>query len=265
MDFKQPTAGEPPIVAETKEVSNVDSSDDHSADGVNHMGEVLRSGVTHSMGDPSRPNSSRLLYHRFAIFVSTTCWNAYFSPFFQVVNGLTVSEASYLVQGGTVVQIVSGIFAGSIISYTGRYKPISLYFAFPLMVLGMGSLIHFRKPDHYVGFIAMSNIFVCFGWGTLMLTVEIGILGAVGEQQYFAISIALLNLFCYIGNAVGFTVSSAIWQSVFPQKLALYLPQENQANATVIFGPSKNSCLMSGTHRRAWQFSMPMQTHGVFC
>lgn len=171
----------------------------------------------------------------FTLFVSSTCWNAYFNSFLQVVNGLSVTQASYVVQSGTVVQIIANIVAGATISYTGRYKPISVFFGFPLIVLGTGLLIHFRQPDRYVGYIAMCNIFVNFGFGILMLTVEIGILAAAAAQQYFAISIALLNLFAYIGNAVGFTISAAIWQGTFPEKLALHLPPESQGNLTTIY------------------------------
>lgn len=172
----------------------------------------------------------------FAMFASVSCWNGYFSSFLQVVNGLTVTQASYLIQGGTVAQIVMNIVAGSVISYTGRYKPVSLYFGFPLIVLGTGLMIHFRQPDRYVGYVAMSSLFVNLGFGILMLTVEIGILAAASAQQYFAISIALLNLFCYIGTAVGYTISSAIWQHTMPEKLALYLPPESQADLTTIYG-----------------------------
>ncbi|KIX99735.1 uncharacterized protein Z520_04371 [Fonsecaea multimorphosa CBS 102226] len=171
----------------------------------------------------------------FALFLSTSCWNGYLSSFLQVVNGLTVTEASYLVQGGTVAQIVMNLVAGSIISYTGRYKPISLYFGFPMIILGTGLMIHFRQPDRYVGYLAMSNLFVNLGFGIIMLTVEIGILAAASTQQYFAISIALLNLFAYIGTAVGYTISSAIWQGTLPEKLAQYLPPESQANLTIIY------------------------------
>ena len=172
----------------------------------------------------------------FALFTSYSCWNGYFSSFLQVVNGLSVTEASYLIQGGTVAQIVMNIVAGSIISFTGRYKPVSLYVGFPLIVLGAGLLIHFRQPDQYVGYVAMSNLFVNLGFGILMLTVEIAILAAASAQQYFAISIALINLFCYIGTAVGYTISSAIWQGTIPEKLALYLPPESQGNLTIIYG-----------------------------
>jgi MFS family permease len=171
----------------------------------------------------------------FVLFMSATCWNGYFSSFLQVVNGLSVTEASYIVQSGTVVQVIANLVAGATISYTGRYKPISVFFAFPLIVLGTGLLIHFRHPDRYVGYIAMSNILVNFGFGILMLTVEIGILAAAAAQQYFAITIALLNLFCYIGSAVGYTVSAAIWQGTFPVRLALYLPPESQGDLTMIY------------------------------
>ncbi|KAL5443713.1 hypothetical protein PMIN06_008626 [Paraphaeosphaeria minitans] len=172
----------------------------------------------------------------FTLFVSASCWNSYFSSYLQVVHGLDVANASYLNQSGTVVQIFANITAGAVISVTGRYKPISLFCGIPLIVLGTGLLIHFREPDHYVGYIAMCTIFTNFGFGILMLTVEISILAAAAAQQYFAITIALLNLFTYIGSAIGYSISSAIWQGTLPKRLALYLPLEAQGNLTTIFG-----------------------------
>ncbi|XMA20917.1 hypothetical protein WAI453_013708 [Rhynchosporium graminicola] len=105
--------------------------------------------------------------------------------------GLSVTEASYVVQPGTVVQVVANIAAGATISYTGRYKPISLFFALPLIVFDTGLLIHFRQPGHYVGYITMCSIFNNFGCGILMLTNEIGILAAVRYQYCFDKSLLL--------------------------------------------------------------------------
>ncbi|KAL6171436.1 hypothetical protein ACJQWK_02454 [Exserohilum turcicum] len=171
----------------------------------------------------------------FTLFASYSVWNPYFSSYLQVVNGLDVTNASYIVQSGTVVQIIANIVTGLVITFTGRYKPISLYVAIPLIALGTGLLIHFREPTLYLGYIAMCNIFLNFGFGIFMITVEIGILAAASAQQYFAITIALLNLFTYIGSAVGFTISSAIWQSTLPEKLVLHLPPEARGNLTTIF------------------------------
>ncbi|KAK5951565.1 hypothetical protein OHC33_007243 [Knufia fluminis] len=110
------------------------------------------------------------------------------------------------------------------------------YFAFPMVVLGTGLMIHFRQPHQNVGYVVMSYLFVNLGFGILMLMVEIGILAAASAQQCFAISIVLLNLFCYIGNAIGSTISSAIWQATMPEKLAAYLPAEDQENLALIYG-----------------------------
>lgn len=172
----------------------------------------------------------------FTLFVSTSCWNTYLTSYLQVVYGLDVTHASYVVQSGTVVSIIASIVTGLVISFTGRYKPISVFLGFPLIVLGEGLYIYFREPTRYLGYVVMCNIFINFSFGILMLTVEIGILAAASEQQYFAITIALLNLFTYIGTAIGYTISSAIWQGTLPQKLALHLPPEAQGNLTTIFG-----------------------------
>ncbi|TID19573.1 MFS general substrate transporter [Venturia nashicola] len=165
----------------------------------------------------------------FVLFVSGTVWSSYFSSFLQVVNNLSVTQASYIVQSGTVIQVLANIASGAVISFTGRYKPITLYMGLPLMTLGTGLLVYFRHPTQHVGYIVMCNLFINVGFGILMLTVEISILAAAAKQQYFAITIALLNLFCYIGNAIGNTISAAIWTGTLPKKLALYLPPESQA------------------------------------
>ncbi|KAF2648719.1 MFS general substrate transporter [Lophiostoma macrostomum CBS 122681] len=171
----------------------------------------------------------------FTLFMSLSCWNTYLGSYLQVVYGLDVTYTSYVVQSGTVVAILGNIGAGLAISFTGRYKPISLFLGLPLVLLGEGLYIYFREPTRYLGYVVMCNIFVNVSFGILMITVEIGLLAAASEQQYFAISIALLNLFSYIGTAIGLTISSAIWQGTLPQKLALHLPPEAQGNLTSIF------------------------------
>jgi MFS family permease len=171
----------------------------------------------------------------FALFLSYACWAAYFSSILQVVNNLSVTHASYVVQTYTVGSYIFAIIVGAIISYTGRFKPVTLYLAIPLSILGLGLMIHFRQPNENIGYIVMCQIFIAFGSGTMMLTDEIAILAAVAEQQYFAIAIALVSMFASIGSAVGLTISAAIWQDVLPKKLALYLPLEDLPNLVTIY------------------------------
>lgn len=171
----------------------------------------------------------------FTLFISYACWASYFTSFLQVVNNLTITNASYVMQTYTVGGVIFSLITGSVISYTGRYKPIALYFGVPLTVLGMGLLIYFRQPDQNIGYIVMCMIFLSFAEGVLVICDEIAIMAAAAEQQYFAVSLAVLGLFGNIGSAIGLTISAAIWQGILPKKLAEYLPAVDQENLLLIY------------------------------
>ncbi|EHK45528.1 hypothetical protein TRIATDRAFT_128042 [Trichoderma atroviride IMI 206040] len=171
----------------------------------------------------------------FVLFLSYFCWSSYFGSFLQVVNNLSITHASYVMQTYTVGGVVFAIGTGAFISYTGRFKPVTLYFGIPLTILGMGLLIYFRQADQNVGFIVMCMIFISFAEGVLVICDEIAIMAAVSEQQYFAISLAVLGLFSNIGSAIGLTISAAIWQGTMPGKLAEYLPTVDQENLLLIY------------------------------
>lgn len=169
------------------------------------------------------------------LFISFFCWNSFFSSFLQVVNGLSVTNASYVVQIYSLGNTIAGIAAGVVIRYTGRYKAITLYGAIPIYTLFMGLMIYFRDPEANIGYIVMCQIFIAFAGGVLIITPQIAAMSAGNHQQIAAI-LAILSMFSAIGGAIGLTVAGAIWQSVFPAKLLEYLPVEEQANLLEIFG-----------------------------
>lgn len=169
------------------------------------------------------------------LFVSYYCWSSYFSSFLQVVNNLSVAEASYVVQSYTVGSCICAIGTGFVIRYTGRFKPISLYFGMPMSILGLGLMILFRQPSGYIGYIVMCQIFISFAAGTLIICDEIAMLAAA-SHQHTAVVIAILGMFGNIGGAIGLTIAVAIWQSILPKKLAEYLPIEELPNLEIIYG-----------------------------
>ncbi|CAG2008709.1 unnamed protein product [Fusarium graminearum] len=170
----------------------------------------------------------------FSMFFSSGCWSLYFTSILQVVNNLSVTNASYIVSAYTVGGFLFAILIGWILSYTGNFKATTLYVALPFATLGTGLMIFFRQPDQSIGYIVMSQLILAVGSGSIMITAEIAILAAVSEQQYFAVAIALVSMCSSIGQAVGLTVSSAIWQDVIPRKLAEYLPAEDLPNLPII-------------------------------
>ena len=168
------------------------------------------------------------------LFIGFYCWNSYFSSFLQVVNDLNVTDASYVVQIYTVGSCLCSVLVGLLIRYTGRFKPICLYFGIPLAILGMGLMINFRQPDVNIGYVVMCQIFISFAGGTIIICDEIAVMAAA-SHQHIAVVIAFLGLFSEIGGAVGLTVAAAIWQDVFPKKLAEYLPASELPNLGSIY------------------------------
>ncbi|KAF2001390.1 siderophore iron transporter mirB [Amniculicola lignicola CBS 123094] len=169
------------------------------------------------------------------LFISFFCWSSFFSSFLQVVNNLSVEKASYVVQTYTVCSVVCAVGAGTLIHYTGRFKPIALYLGVPLSIFGLGLMIHFRTPNGNIGYIVMCQIFISVAAGVVIICDEIAILAAA-SHQHVAVCIAVLGMFGNIGGAVGLTIASAIWQDVFPKKLMELLPVEDLPNFLFIYG-----------------------------
>lgn len=151
-----------------------------------------------------------------------------------MVVSLSVAHASYVVQTYTVGSVLTSIAVGLWIRYTGRYKPVCLYLGIPLSILGLGLMINFRQPGVDVGYIVMCQIFVSFAAGIIIICDEIAIMAAA-SHQHIAIVLAVLGVFSNIGGAIGLTVAAAIWQGVFPNKLAEYLPASELPNLVTIY------------------------------
>ncbi|ORX98679.1 major facilitator superfamily domain-containing protein [Clohesyomyces aquaticus] len=168
------------------------------------------------------------------LFVSFYIWDSFFLSFLQVVNGLSVTEASYVANIYSIGSCLFSLIVGVAIRWSGRFKWVALYFGVPITILGVGCMIAFRQPDVNVGYVIMCQIFIAFGGGACVITEQIAVMAAT-DHQHVAVVLALEGMFSSIGGAIGSTVASAIWAGVFPKKLVEYLPQESVGNATLIY------------------------------
>ncbi|KAF2258812.1 transferase family protein [Lojkania enalia] len=168
------------------------------------------------------------------LFMSYYVWNSYFGSFLQVVQGLSVQNASYVNQSYTVLSVLVAVSVGYLIHRTGYFKTISLIAGIPLSILGQGLMIHFRSPGN-VGYIVMCQIFISISQGILVITDEIAILAA-GSHEHVAVSLAIVSIFGSIGGAIGMTIASSIWQDIIPKRLMEYLPAEDLPNLLFIYG-----------------------------
>jgi len=69
----------------------------------------------------------------------------------------------------------------------------------------------------------MTQIFTAVAGGTIVIAGELAMM-APSDHQHMAVIIAVLNLFCSIGSAVGSTVSAAIWTGTFYNNLVKNVP-----------------------------------------
>jgi MFS family permease len=168
-------------------------------------------------------------------FVTFYIWNGFFSSFLQVVVGLTVTEATYVGRIYNMGSCFWGLVVGGLIRYTGRFKWLALYFGAPLMILGVALMVQFRQPGVAVGYIVMCQVFIALAGGTLVICEQMAVMAAVSHQDV-AVALAMLSMFTSIGGAIGSSISAAIWNGVFPAKVAEYLPPEARDQAALVVG-----------------------------
>lgn len=160
----------------------------------------------------------------FTYQISYYAWNSYWTSFLQVVTHLSISEAGYVSSTFDVLSGVLLLSIGLVISKTGYFRWL-LFIAVPLYILGQGLMIYFRTPGTSVGYLVMCQIFIAIGGAIIILCEQIAVMAAA-DHQHIATVLALLNIFGWLGGAVGSTICGAIWTNSFPQALANLLPDD---------------------------------------
>lgn len=161
------------------------------------------------------------------------CWDGYFTSFLQVVNDTSVAEAGYI---SSIFDIVSGVLllgVGFAIRHTGRFKWL-LWIGVPLYIFAQGLMIYFRRPDQSVGYLIMCQVFISIGGAVFIICEQLAILAAV-DHQHVAAVLGLLNVVGTVGDAMGATISGAIWQNTYPHALRMYLPESAMSNFENIY------------------------------
>ena len=148
-----------------------------------------------------------------------------------VVNHLNVTHTSYVRNIYSMGSCFFSFIVGYGIRRTGRFKWLALYFGVPVTILGVSLMIHFRAPNTHIGYIVMCQVLIAISGGTLVICLQVAAMAST-THQYLASVIAVEGMFSSIGGAIGSTVSGAIWQGVFPNRLMRYLPVEVSSNAT---------------------------------
>ncbi|KAI9483852.1 MAG: major facilitator superfamily domain-containing protein [Benjaminiella poitrasii] len=171
----------------------------------------------------------------FSLYLAWYLWDSFFYSYLIVVYNMSITDATYITNIYTIGSTFWSLVMGVIIRYNGRLKWLAFYFGVPITILGVGLMIHFRQPDVNIGFIAMCQIFIAFGGGTLVICEQMTVM-AVSSHQFVPAVLSMENMVISIGSAVGSTIAGAMWTGIFPQKLAKYLPASALPDIASIYG-----------------------------
>ncbi|KAK9422940.1 hypothetical protein SUNI508_04607 [Seiridium unicorne] len=174
----------------------------------------------HLLGDRTVLSAGIMLVF---VFFNSAIWGSYFNSMLLVAWNQSLTKATYISNIYRVGSCFSALILGFFIRWTGRFKWVAVYYALPLMMLGVGLMIEFRQPNVDIGLVIMTQVFVAFAGGPVVTSAELAMMAPVGHQHIAAI-LAILDLFGSVGTALGSTVSAAIWTGVFPAALSRNLP-----------------------------------------
>ncbi|KAI1454216.1 siderophore iron transporter mirB [Annulohypoxylon moriforme] len=170
----------------------------------------------------------------FVVFMTTFIWDAYYSSYLQVVHGLSISIANYVLNAYSLTSYFTGPFIALYIHYTGHVKYPALV-AIPIYLLGTALIIYFRVPGAKVGYLAMCQVFVGFGVGMIGQMAQLATMACVRHQDV-AVALAIYGLFGSVGSSVGYAVAGGIWTNILPVKLYEFLPDDAKNMTATIYG-----------------------------
>ncbi|KAI8943255.1 hypothetical protein NX059_001277 [Plenodomus lindquistii] len=158
----------------------------------------------------------------------------YFFSYLQIVQHKSITTAGNITRVFTFSSTVSSIVVSLVIKYTAHYK-YYVSFGAAIYVMGMGIMLVYRNEDASTGTLVGTQIAIGIGGGFLNVPVQLAVQASTDHQHVAAVTTVWLTIL-EVGGAVGSAISGAIWSTYIPQKLALYLPPENAADAITIYG-----------------------------
>ncbi|KAJ4165459.1 hypothetical protein LMH87_007091 [Akanthomyces muscarius] len=159
------------------------------------------------------------------VFANSAIWGSYFTSMLLVVWDMGFDQTTWINNIYRIGSCFASIILGVLMRFTGRFKWVATIYGIPLMLLGVGLMLKFRQANEKIGYVIMTQIFVAFAGGPIVVAGEMAMM-APSDHQHVAVVIAILDLFASIGSAIGSTISGAIWTGTFKNELAKRLPSD---------------------------------------
>lgn len=100
--------------------------------------------------------------------------------------------------------------------------------------MGIGLMIKYRSIGASTASLVASQVAIGIGGGMLNVPTQLDVQANASHSQVAAATAVFLTVL-ELGGAVGSAISGAIWSSLIPKKLALYLPADTKGQASAIY------------------------------
>ncbi|KAA8649970.1 siderochrome-iron transporter MirC [Aspergillus tanneri] len=158
----------------------------------------------------------------------------YLYSYLQVVQGYAVSTAGRVTQIFAFTSTIAAFGVSILIKLTRRYR-VFVVIGCVVYSSGIVLMMLYRKEGSSWIQILGTQIVIGIGGGLLNVPVQLGVQASASHQEVAAATAMFLTSM-ELGGAVGAAISGAVWTHNLPQKLQLYLPDEDKSNAKAIFG-----------------------------
>jgi MFS family permease len=160
--------------------------------------------------------------------------SAYLYSMFIVVFNQSITQATYIQSIYYVGSSFVNLVLGYALLHYGRIKIWAFAFGIPCFIIGQGAMIAFKPSFTPIGLMVACKILISFGGGT-MYPIEQLTLMAVSQEHTPAL-LAVESVIVDAGKGAGSAIATAIWTSMFKNRLKKYLPIVEQSNVDRIYG-----------------------------
>jgi MFS family permease len=161
-------------------------------------------------------------------------WDSTFYNYLQAVHDLSITNTGYVYNIYSIGSCFWSVIIAIMIRKLGRFKYLAMSMLC-LEILGVGLMIHFRQPSYSIGYVIMSQIFIAFGGGALIICEEMAVMAAAPHENVAGM-LALIGVFSSVGGAIGQAISAAIYTNKFPIALNKYLGTANMTLNAQLYG-----------------------------
>ncbi|KAL0934566.1 siderophore iron transporter [Colletotrichum truncatum] len=184
-----------------------------------------------------------------ALYTSEFLCSGYIYSMLIVSFHQSVTQAAYISNIYLVGASFWNVLLGVAFRYNGRIKYYALFMGIPFFVLGQGLMISFDMTSPSIALMVVCKILISFGGGTIY-PIEHMTLMAVSQAHFPALP-SLESLIVDMGKGAGSAIATAIWTSLFRQKLAKNLPVSEMKHLAEIYGDlNKQSSYPIGSEAR---------------